>query len=146
MKLTIMKPTEITATHIRIVAPDYYGGEDMPLDFPMRRKVKKSDPDRFQGGDCCGVWDVVIDIDTGIIAGWPKMGKKSELHLKVTDSGHYELLDGKKLLSSVDDYVPSCVPGEYGDYIIMTIDGEGRIENWNRHCNADSVLSSLSLV
>ena len=37
------------------------------------------------------------------------------------------------MIASIDGYVPSimCPEGEgYGDYVIMEIDGDGRIANW----------------
>ena len=42
-----------------------------------------------------------------------------------------ESLDSQSRLSIEEDYVPNrLIPGEYGDYIIMTIDENGKIAEW----------------
>lgn len=74
-----------------------------------------------------------IDIDTGIITNWIK-GVTADVHFKVCDSGSYYVKDaeGNVVLSREDEYVPNClIPGKYGDYIIMTIDENGKIAEWN---------------
>jgi hypothetical protein len=79
------------------------------------------------------LWCPVIDIDSGIILNWTK-GVKADIHFKVCDRGSYYLkdADGNVVLSRENDYVPnSLIPGEYGDYIIMTIDEDGKISNWS---------------
>ena len=83
-------------------------------------------------GDC---WCPHIDIDSGIITNWTK-GIKAKVHYKVCDAGNYFLNDenGGQILSIKHDYVPSILcPKEngYGDYIIMDIDENGQIQNWN---------------
>lgn len=85
----------------------------------------------FKDGD---YWRPVIDINTGIILNWP-LGTIADIHYKVCDDGSYFLKDakGKTVLSIEDNYVPSILsPTEngYGDYIIMKVDGEGKIEGW----------------
>lgn len=79
-------------------------------------------------------WSPLIEIDTGVIVGWPK-GTVAEVHYKVCDDGKYALLDASmQKIVSIDGYVPKIMcPGDagYGDYVIMTIDGDGRIENWH---------------
>lgn len=85
----------------------------------------------FRDGDC---WCPDIDIDSGTIIDWPH-GVEADVYYKVCDSGCYQLLDGDDYLVSelVNEYVPhGCVPGEYGDYVIMQIDGDGKILNWKR--------------
>ena len=90
--------------------------DDVPTDFPMLN------------GDH---WKVKVGVDTGIIEGWPK-GREQYLHTKVCDAGLYTLIDDSGDVVSVrDGYVPnSLVPGDYGDYIIMNIDGDGKIKEW----------------
>lgn len=80
--------------------------------------------------DC---WEPWIDVDAGIIKEWPK-GTTADIHYKVCDAGIYTLIDeiGDTLLTK-EGYVPSCLSPEengYGDYIIMKIDGEGKIKGW----------------
>lgn len=79
-------------------------------------------------------WAPIIDLDTGIILDWPQ-GTTMETHFKVCDAGRYKLLDADKSVVCVrDDYVPGVMcpeGGGYGDYVIMTIDAEGRIANFD---------------
>lgn len=79
-------------------------------------------------------WCPMIDIDTGVVAGWPE-GTVADIHYKVCDAGSYALIgeDGDELVRK-DGYVPAIMsPGGdgYGDYIIMHIDGDGRIADWD---------------
>lgn len=78
-------------------------------------------------------WSPLIEIDTGVIVGWPK-GTTADLHYKVCDDGKYVLFDASmQKIVGIDGYVPTIMsPGEngYGDYVIMTIDGDGRIADW----------------
>ncbi len=78
-------------------------------------------------------WEPIIDIDSGIIINWEK-GKSADINYKVCDAGVYKLLDkdGKFVLQIVG-YVPEIMcpePDGFGDYIIMYVTKEGKIENW----------------
>ena len=79
-------------------------------------------------------WVLKINLETGIIADWPK-GVIADTHYKVCDAGIYTLLnDAGEEVVKRDGYVPSmlCPSGDgYGDYVIMKIDGSGQIENWS---------------
>jgi hypothetical protein len=78
------------------------------------------------------LWCPLIDIDNGVIINWEE-GKEAKVHYKVCDAGSYYLQDeqGETVLSIEDDYVPnSLIPGEYGDYIVMTINKDGVIKEW----------------
>lgn len=79
------------------------------------------------------LWCPEIDIDTGVILNWPK-DTTADIHFKVCDAGSYYLKDGygNIVLQRENDYVPNdLIPGGYGDYIEMHIDGDGKIANWN---------------
>jgi hypothetical protein len=80
-----------------------------------------------------GNWCPLIDIETGIIQNWDK-GTVASVHYKVCDDGTYALMTAdKEVIKSVEGYVPSCLCiGEngYGDYIIMDIDENGKIADW----------------
>lgn len=81
------------------------------------------------------VWMPEIEIETGKILNW-EQGKKAEIHYKVCDGCGWELKDesGETVLSSDDGYVPDTLcPKEngYGDYIIMDIDENGQIGDWD---------------
>jgi len=79
------------------------------------------------------LWCPVIDLATGVIEEWPS-GIEADIHYKVCDAGEYHLLDAEKnVIASVDGYVIGMMsPGDngYGDYVIMKIDGEGKIADW----------------
>lgn len=78
-------------------------------------------------------WKPIIDIETGVIINWDK-GNKASVHYKCCDDGVYKLLDtDEHVIKSIGGYVPSimCPGGDgYGDYVIMDIDTDGKIENW----------------
>lgn len=79
-------------------------------------------------------WKPLIDIENGVVINWDK-GNKANIHYKVCDDGSYSILGpNKELITSKKDcYVPKilCPKKEgYGDYIIMDIDENGLIANW----------------
>lgn len=78
-------------------------------------------------------WEPIIDVEKGIILDWPK-GMTADIHYKVCDDGRYTLLDEKHdLIASVDGYVIDMLcpeGGGYGDYIIMHVDGDGNIKDF----------------
>lgn len=82
-------------------------------------------------------WCPIIELETGNIIDWPE-GITADVHYKVCDDGSYWLLDAarKRLAKHKSDYVPDeflCHGNHgYGDYIIMTIGLDGKIENYQR--------------
>ncbi len=78
-------------------------------------------------------WRPVIDLETGQIQGWPE-GVTAKTHYKVCDDGRYSLVDeGGNQVAKIEGYVPPMLSpaGQgYGDYMIMNIGPDGRIENW----------------
>ena len=116
MKQKVLIESEIEITHIEISVPVEYEEEDMPNDFP------------FRDGD---TWKIRVNIDTGAIEGWPPE-RPYDLHMKVIDGGTYTLFDNAKEVGIIEEnYVPhGVVPGEYGDYIILSINESGKITNW----------------
>jgi len=81
-------------------------------------------------------WCPVIRLADGVVMDWPA-GMEAGIHFKVCDDGDYWLLDAerKRIAKWGGFYVPDdfLCPGEngYGDYIILKIDGEGRIAKWS---------------
>ena len=115
---------EIEFDKLRIDIPidTFDNGEDFPLACPI-----KCDNVYMQ-------WCVDIDIETGVIQGWPK-GESRNLFEKVVDSGSYYLLDkDNNVVAAIEeDYVPNkCIPPTdgYSDYIDLHIDENGKITNW----------------
>jgi len=85
-----------------------------------------------KNGDC---WCPRIDIETGQVLNW-HYGIYAEVHYKVCDNGSYALFDkdGISVLDLQEEYVPDCLAIDdngYGDYIIMTINEDGFIKDWN---------------
>lgn len=85
-------------------------------------------------------WKLNIDIDSGIITNWKK-GITADVHYKVCDDGIYHLLDsdGNTVLTK-DGYVPNILDlyrESYGDYIVVKINENGKIENWNNNPNIE---------
>lgn len=86
-------------------------------------------------------WEVVIDLPTGRILNWPE-GVAATIHYKVCDEGRYWLgteTNPRMFRYGRDEtsYVPDeflTVPGRrgYGDYIILNVDGSGRIDRYRR--------------
>jgi len=80
-------------------------------------------------------WCPKVDIDTGVITNWT-IGKTARIHYKVCDECSWRILDvdGICIHDVEDEYVPdNLCPIEkgYGDYIIMHIDSNGKIEDWS---------------
>ena len=120
MKKTVMVEKEIDFAYVGVSVAVRYDDEDMPYDFPGR--IDK-------------MWHATIDIDEGVIKGWPE-GKSGEFEMKVCDQGDYRLLDREfNLVKRIeDDYVPNAlIPGEYGDYIHLKINEFGVITNWPKN-------------
>lgn len=123
MKFTVERPVELDIAAVRICIPLRYDDDGgMDKNFPLRSGNQ---------------WLATVDIDTGKIREWPpeKTGL-FEIHEKVVDEGIYELIDGSGVQVAIlhHEYVPDVVPGEYGDYVVMTI-LDGVIKNWPRNPN-----------
>lgn len=124
MKVTAMRPVEMTVTGIRITVPVRHEDECIPYDFPFRK------------GD---VWSVVVDGDTGRIRDWPA-GVSGKCYLKVVDEGVYQLLGPDDcFLTELHDYVPACIPQEYGDYIDFDIGPDGAVKGWKSKWTAGRI-------
>jgi hypothetical protein len=85
-------------------------------------------------------WCPIINIDTGQITNWQK-GVVADIHYKVCDQCSFSLIDksGEAVYYQEGDYVPNVLcpkDSGYGDYIIMDVDAEGFIQDWD----ADSIL------
>jgi len=79
-------------------------------------------------------WCPTIDTKTGKILNW-NIGTTANIHYKVADDYSHIIKDGKKVIENIqDEYVPSFMcPKEngYGDYIIMDIDENGFIKDFD---------------
>ena len=94
------------------------------------------------------VWCIDIDADTGLILNWEK-GNTADVHYKVCDCCEVDVIvDDNKIFDNEEaccGYVPECLcpSGEgWGDYMIMHIDENGQIADWdikkvNRYINRE---------
>jgi hypothetical protein len=92
------------------------------------------------------IWEPVIELKTGEILDWP-VGTTADIHYKVCDAGEYWLLGpGSERIAKYDDhYVPDILcPKEsgHGDYIIMKVDGAGKIDGWRGEIDEDEWVAS----
>lgn len=92
-------------------------------------------PCRIDVGKEETIWNPIIELKTGKIKNWT-IGKTADIHYKICDSGEYWLADSNevKLAKYKGYYVPdflSINDDGYGDYIIMSIDADGMIKDWN---------------
>lgn len=82
-------------------------------------------------------WNIVIDINSGKVLGWPE-GFCIRTHFKICDDGLYQVVakDGTIVWDSIESgyyYVPNFLEiGDdgWGDYMYLDIDGEGNIKDW----------------
>lgn len=99
--------------------------------------TEKGDNIPCKDGDC---WNIKIDVDSGVIENWEK-GKEAKTHYKSCDGNVIEFYDNQNnRLACYDGYVPDFLsPAEdgYGDYVILNIDKNGKIENWKLHLVAE---------
>ena len=83
-------------------------------------------------------WMPIIDIETGQIRNW-REGTTAEIHYKVCDEFECRIIDEKGgercLIKDYEGYVPYFMcPKEcgYGDYVIMDINENGYIQDWDK--------------
>lgn len=81
------------------------------------------------------VWAPVIRLGDGSVAGWPE-GVRADIHYKVCDQGQYWLLDEhrNRVAKWRGDYVPDSILSQretgHGDYIIMFVGADGKVDGW----------------
>ena len=107
---------------------DFYlsNGKGEPT-MPFAVRVKETPDDHLMSDHYR--WQPVIDLEEGVITGWPE-GVTAHVHYKVCDEGVYTFFDtGMNEVIKVESYVPDFI-GEFGDYIIMDVSGDGKIDNF----------------
>jgi hypothetical protein len=129
MKITIKVTTEVEVKYLQVKAEVRYW-EDSEINGET--DTENGDNVPCKNGD---LWTPEIEIETGKILNW-KQGVEAKIYYKICDCCGWELKNekGDVVLSAEDGYVPSTLcPKEsgYGDYIIMDIDKNGVIADWN---------------
>lgn len=126
MKVKVKTEKEVEIKYVIVdVNPRYLDEEEQPV--PLLN------------GD---TWRVKIDIDSGRIENWP-LGEARQYYWKICDAGSYYLLDDADnvVLSIEDNYVPNgLLPGEWGDYLDLKINGDGVIANWLANVSIDEFI------
>ncbi len=91
-----------------------------------------------------GTYTFVVDADTGRIRNWPK-GITASATFKVCDRGTYSLIgkNGQVVADIEENYVPSCIPGKYGDYIEFEILGDGTWDGFGAAFKPTKIASSF---
>ncbi len=86
-------------------------------------------------------WHIIINLDNGQICNWPQ-GTTASIHYKSVDENYNHILvDRLWIVKEHEGYVPKFLcPKEngYGDYVIMDIDENGFIQNFNN--NLDDII------
>ena len=80
-----------------------------------------------------GCWCPNIDVETGVILNW-EQGTEAKIHYKVCDECRLTYKENDDVMASYYGYVPNLFSIDdkgYGDYICITVDGDGRIQRWN---------------
>lgn len=123
MKFLKREYVEYNVTRLLVnIAPRYW--EDATING-----VEDTDGDLvpFRTGDAL---IFTIDLETGTVINWPE-GTTANMYYKVCDAGVYSLIDeAHGVVCQKDGYVPAMI-GEYGDYIKLEIDEDGKITHWN---------------
>lgn len=117
-----MKKT-LNPRYVDILIPEDIMEDDAP-NFPLK-------PEHIEGASFV---KITVDIKTAKVINWTDECGYYELFCKPVDSGIYIIRaeDGKELDRIEEDYVPNkLVPGEWGDYIEMTISKSGYVTNWH---------------
>ena len=80
-----------------------------------------------------GRWNILIDIKTGQVINW-KQGVSARVCYKVVDDGIYTMYDnGMGKIDEYEGYVPDLMSLDdkgWGDYMNITINEDGFIEDW----------------
>lgn len=109
-------------------------------------------PDNDAGQEYDVPVKVLVELKTGrIVECSPAritVDENSDLvHMKVCDSGIYNLLDAnKEVLAYYNDYVPDGLAIEdcgWGDYIIFKINPDNTIKDWNGATVANDIMRRL---
>lgn len=132
MKITLKIYKEFDAKYLKASCNVQYW-EDTTVDG-VEDKDGSLIPCRFNNSD---LWEPLIEISTGKILNWNfTKPTTASIHYTICDCGVYKLLDeNKELITEIDGYVPKVMrPKEngYDDYVVMDIDKDGIIQDWNK--------------
>lgn len=139
MKVKVLREVDVDVARIHVCAYVRYwedgtvnGERDVDLyeneDATPKMPCAKKENDEWY-------WCPEIDVETGQILNWEK-GVTANIHYKVCDEFACIVYDANnEEVRNYCEYVPRfmCPKAEgYGDYIIMDVNEEGFIQNWNK--------------
>lgn len=148
MIVTVLKPMQIEVktievdTEVRYWEDTYVNGVE-DIDFHSTKGIGKpmipcaeqvmDEPDNCIYSNHWR-WRPIIDIDKGQILNW-KQGVEACIHYKVCDGFSCSLKDDEGYeIHNYEGYVPNFMcpkDNGYGDYIIMEVNQEGFISDWD---------------
>lgn len=134
MLLTIADEKEINPKYIKVSAQVRYW-DDAEINGESDENGVNVP---FKNGD---LWEPTIDIDAGTVIDWPE-NTSASFHFKVCDAGNYFLLDSEKTIIAerYENYVPDGLchgDNGHGDYIIFSVDTDGKITAYKNKLNGD---------
>lgn len=79
-------------------------------------------------------WHIIINLNNGQICNWPQ-GTTASIHYKSCDENYIDILNDRLgVIKEYEGYVPNILcpkKNGYGDYVIMDIDENGFIQNFD---------------
>lgn len=163
MKIKVIMPTEVEVSYVNCylfvrywedsdVSKDgsefsevYMDGSNLPQSMMLDYSPEITSYKGFENDKC---FYMQINPDTGQIMNWEK-GYAMKVHWKVVDQGVYEYVDNNgNVIKRFDcDYVPDYLAIEdsgFGDYVIMNIDSNGYIHNWNKEDFKEEISNAMT--
>lgn len=147
MKVIVNRPVEIDVKHLFVKARVRYPEDSTLRQLPEYDWIE--DDATHPGMPCMGwdeaiyngrsygeswFWCPVIELETGKIINW-RQGVCASISYKVVDEFDCYITDSDdKIVARYNGYVPSFMAIDdegYGDYVYLTINEDGYIENWS---------------
>lgn len=132
MKITVPTTSTVNATAIRIEVPLRYWDEDDERERLQGLPGVVEEPN----GEYLAHLVLTLDLETRKVRDWPagRTGAADYTTIKVCDEGTYILLGRDAFtvgpdteITRIEEYVPDCIPSEYGDYVSLQVLPDGTI-------------------
>ena len=143
MKVIVNRPVEIDVKHLFVKARVRYPEDSTLHNLPeydwIEDDTNQPKMPCMEYIECNRItsswhWCPVIELETGKITNW-KQGVCASISYKVCDEFDCYITDSDdKIVARYNGYVPSFMAIDdegYGDYVYLTINEDGYIENWS---------------